>query len=198
MMAAPSLPIHTHATGILRGALIACEDGEIAIEAVKIGDIVNTLSDGPQVVRWAGCAEFETPVVQIQAGALGNNAPTRDLLIAPSQRMALTNWQAEVLFGESRVLVAAEALENGENICLLKQDQSPELFHILFDKHETIAANGTATESFYPTNTALNQLPPEARAALAKQVPELSTLDPSHPFDLVHQEISAAEAALLR
>ncbi len=197
-MAAPPPPPSTqnHVAGILRGALIACEDGEIAIESVRIGDIVNTLSDGPQVVRWVGSTELEAPLVQIQAGALGKNTPVQDLLVAPNQRMALSGWQAEVLFGETRVLATAEALVNGENILLLKQPSGSECFHILFDKHETIAANGTATESFYPNNFVLSQLLPEARTALASQVPELSTQAP--PFDLVHPEISAAEAALLR
>ncbi|NOR62285.1 MAG: hypothetical protein GQ535_07330 [Rhodobacteraceae bacterium] len=178
--------------------MIACEDGEIAIEAIKTGDIVNTLSDGPQVVRWVGSAEHTTPVVQIMAGALGGTTPAKNLLVAPAQRMVLSGWQAEVLFGETRVLVVAEALVNQKNISLIKQPHRSECFHILFDKHETIAANGTASESFYPSNFALSSLPAEARSALATQAPELRTLDPSHPFDLVHPAISAAEAALLR
>jgi len=194
----PPSPAQNQAAGILRGAMIACEDGDVAIEAIKIGDIVNTLSDGPQVVRWVGSAALSSPVVQIMAGALGKNSPAQDLLVAPAQRMVLSGWQAEVLFGESRVLVAAEALVNGKNISLIKQPSGLEHFHILFDKHETIAANGTTSESFYPSKLAINSLPAEARQALAKQVPELGSLDRSHPFDLVHPAISAAEAALLR
>ncbi len=191
-------PSHDQARGIVRGAMIACEDGDVAVEAVKIGDIANTLSDGPQVVRWVGCGMLATAAVRFQAGALGGNRPARDLLVAPSQRMVISGWQAEVLFGEARVLVSAEALLNGSTITLADLQKETEIFHILFDKHETINANGAVSESFYPNKFALNSLSSVARAALDKQVPELSGLDPVHPFALVHSPISIAEAALLR
>ncbi|MBL1435634.1 MAG: Hint domain-containing protein [Rhodobacteraceae bacterium] len=189
---------HNHAPGILRGALIACEYGDMAIETVKIGDIVNTLSDGPQVVRWVGGAMLSTQAVQFQAGALGENRPAHTLLVSPTQRMVVSGWQAEVLFGEARVLVAAEALLNGGSISLTEAPSETEFFHILFDKHEAIAANGTPSESFYPSKIALGSLPAKTRAALHKQVPELDALDPTHPFAPVHPTISAVEAALLR
>ncbi len=188
---------HNHAPGILRGALIACEDGDVAIEDVNIGDIVNTLSDGPQVVRWVGSAVLNTTAVRFQAGALGENRPTQELLVSPTQRMMISGWQTEVIFGEARVLVTAEALLNGGSISLTEAPSETEFFHILFDKHETIAANGAPSESFYPTKAALSSLPPKARAALYKHVPELGTLNPTHPFALAHPAISAAEAALL-
>ncbi len=189
---------HKHASGIVRGALIACEDGDVAIEAVGIGDIVNTLSDGPQVVRWVGRAMATSPMVRFQAGALGEGTPAQDLLVAPAQRMVISGWQAEVLFGETRVLVLAEDLLNGGSIALSGSDTEAEVFYILFDKHESIKANGAPSESFYPGRSALKALSAAARAALAQQVPELSTLDPNRPFALVYPDISAAEAALLR
>jgi len=178
--------------------MIACEDGYVAIEAVKAGDIVNTLSDGPQVVRWVGRTTLGTNAVQILAGALGENTPSQDLLVAPAQRMVISGWQAEVLFGETSVLVSATALVNEKTICLTSHPSQTALFHILFDKHEVLSANGTATESLYPTKSAISHLSSEAQSALLKQVPELATLNPIHPFARVHPTISAAEAALLR
>lgn len=199
-MAPPKATSHNrnHAPGILSGALIACENGNVAIETVNIGDIVNTLSDGPQVVRWVGSTKLDSPAVQFQTGALREVGPTHTLLVSPTQRIVVSGWQAEVLFGEARVLIAAEALLNGDNICLVSAPKESKLFHILFDKHETIDANGVPTESLYPSKAALNSLPAKTRAALYQQVPELSSLDPIYPFALVHPEISAAEAALLR
>jgi len=185
-------------SGILRGALIACEDGDVAIEAVKIGDIVNTLSDGPQVVRWVGSTRLTSPMVRFQAGALGENTPTQDLWVMPAQRMVISGWRAEVLFGEARVLVQAEDLLNGGSIGLSGGNRETEVFYILFDKHEIIKANGALSESFYPSRLALKALSPKTYAELAERVPELGTLAPNRPFALVCPAISAAEAALLR
>jgi len=199
-MAAPNTVFATpnQAQGILRGAMIACEDDDVPIENVRIGDIVNTLSDGPQVVRWVGNASNSAKVVEIKAGALGRNTPIEALIVAPAQRMVVSGWQAEVLFSETRVMVSAEALVNGESICYVEQTFDNDIYHILFDKHEVIVANGAASESFYPSKAAINGLSPEERDALVKHVPELNTMDPIHPFNLVHPVISAAEAGLLR
>ncbi len=179
----------------MRGTLIACEDGNVAIEAIKAGDIVNTLSDGPQVVRWVGKTGLHSAAVSIPAGAMG---ATEALLVAPAQRMMISDWHAKVLFGETEVLLAAEALLEAGPARLVKKADGFESFHILFDKHEVICANGAASESFYPLKSAINQLAPDAQAALLAQLPELATLDPHRPYDPVRLTISAAEAALLR
>lgn len=178
--------------------MIACEDGELPIEAIKAGDIVNTLSDGPQVVRWVGIAAYNKVAINLRAGALGDNRPTQDLVVTPAQRMVISSWQSKVLFGESEVLVAAVALLTENEVALIERQDDRAFFHILFDKHEIISANNTPSESFYPSKSALNTLPSEARTALLAQVPELSAMDPIQPFSLVRPVITAAEAALLR
>lgn len=193
-----SSPHINQAPGILRGALIACEDGALPIEAIKSGDIVNTLSDGPQVVRWVGIASHSKVAVNLRAGALGDNRPAQDLMVTPAQRMVISSWQSKVLFGESEVLVAAMALLTENEVALTQEQDDRTFFHILFDKHEIISANNAPSESFYPSKSALNTLPSEARAALLSQVPELSTMNPNQPFSLVRPVITAAEAALLR
>ena len=184
--------------GLPAGTLIACEDGDVAVEAISAGDIVNTLSDGPQVVRWVGRIKSEAGLVEIKAGALGENTPCQDLCVAPLQHVVIAGWQAEVLFGETQVLVAAEALINNQSIARLAAPKAQPLYYVLFDKHEAIRANGAATESYYPSALAQKPLAKDQLAALYAAVPELSTLDPNQPFSHVYPAISAAEAALLQ
>ncbi len=191
---APPLP---PIQGIFHGTLIACEDGNMPVQAVRAGDIVNTLSDGPQVVRWVGRSLAST-AVRFESGAFGPNTPDRPLVVGPAQRMVLSGWQAKVLFGESEVLVTAEALVDGESISLITPPKAAESYHILFDKHEIISANGAKSESFYPSKTGLSALAPTSRSALLADMPELENLNPNRPFNLVRPAISAAEAALLR
>ncbi len=191
---------HPHtAPGLARGTRIACEDGPVAIENIKAGDIVNTRSNGPQVVRWVGCG---VPVLQagvcLQAGALGENAPSALLLVAPEQRLVVSDWRAELLFGSPAVFVAAKALLNEAGIAMATPEAARPYFHILFDAHEIVNANGVQCESFYPCAAALNALSDQARQEIATQIPGLHQLDPVQPFPPALPTITTAEAALLK
>jgi len=189
---------HSNVLGLVRGALIACEDGEVAVETIKAGDIVNTLSDGPQVVRWVGSGPASSiPPVCFKIGSIAKNTPSQMLFVAQTHRMVLSNWQAELLFGSAEVLVPAKALINGTNIYIAENQTSVTYFHILFDKHEIISANGTASESLYPSAATLSALSTQSRAELHACYPEIKHLNPRTPFALVRPAISAAEAALL-
>jgi hypothetical protein len=178
--------------------LIACEDGEVAIENIRAGDIVNTLSDGPQVVRWVGVSPpIETALISIQPDALSKSVPTKPLLVSPSLRLVIANWQAELLFGSSEVLVTAKGLLKGTGISISSSPAPHFLYQLLFDEHEIICANGAACESFYLSASNLAALDEKCRFDLIEKVPEAEELDPNHPIDLVRPAISAAEAALL-
>lgn len=43
------------------GTMIATPDGERAIETLKVGDLVETLDNGPQAIRWIGGARCPQP-----------------------------------------------------------------------------------------------------------------------------------------
>ncbi len=178
--------------------MIACEDGEVAIESIRAGDIVNTLSDGPQVVRWVGVSPpIETALISIQPDALHKGAPTKPLLVSPSLRLVIASWQAELLFGSNEVLVAAKGLVNGSSISISKTPERRLHYQVLFDKHEIIRANGAACESFYLSTSNVAALDEKSRFDLKEMMPEMEGLSPDHPIDLVRPAISAAEAALL-
>ncbi len=129
-----------------RGTLIATPGGEAAIETLRIGDLVATLSGGPRPIRWIGTRSYaarfaasnpDVMPVRIRAGALGPDAPRRDLLVSPRHAMLIDG-----------MLIPAATLINGLSIL---QDDAPaqvDYLHLELDSHDVILAEGAPSESF--------------------------------------------------
>ncbi|WP_347311830.1 Hint domain-containing protein [Defluviimonas sp. SAOS-178_SWC] len=132
------------------GTLIAVPGGERPAEEIAPGDLVETLDHGPQVVRWAGRRRVSgfgrVAPIRIAAGVLGND---RTLLVSPQHRMLVRGGQAELLFGEPEVLVAAKHLVGVPGIAEVPVAQV-EYVHLMFDRHEIVFAEGAPSESFHP------------------------------------------------
>lgn len=158
-----------------RGARILTPAGERGIEDLRPGDLVETLDNGPQPIRWIGssrrAAQGDLAPVLIRAGVLGNE---RDLRVSPQHRMLLSGWQVNLLFGEDEVLVPAKALINGNTI-LQDPGGVVEYFHMLFDRHEVVWAEGAPSESFHPGQQGWKAIDHAARAEILGLFPELAT-----------------------
>jgi len=180
----------------VRGSLILTEAGEIAVEDLRVGDKVSTLDNGFQEIRWVGSrtvkAVGEVAPILIKKDTLGNS---KDLYVSPWHRMLISGWRAELLFGETEVLVAAKHLINDDTIHA-KEGGEVEYFHILFDRHEIIYANGSPSESFHPNDVSLGGLASETRAEILDLFPELENgKDSFGPF--VRPTLDAHEIALI-
>ena len=130
------------------GTRISTPDGLVAVEDLAVGDLVLTKDHGAQPIRWIGQRKTggrgKFAPVLIKQGALGND---RDLRVSPQHRMLLTGWKAELFFGEDEVLCAAVNLLNDSTILRDPCDEV-QYFHLMFDTHEVIFAEGAASESF--------------------------------------------------
>ena len=156
-----------------KGTLIETPTGPQFIETLKIGDTVNTLDDGPQPIRWIGHrsvpgGDKNAPVV-IAAGALGN---IRTLTVSQNHRMLVTGATAELLFGQSEILVAAKHLVNGATIRIVPRSQVT-YYHLLCDAHQIVFAEGCPTETLLPGAEALATVDPESREELLRLMPRL-------------------------
>jgi hypothetical protein len=132
----------------LRGTLIRGVDGYRPIETLAAGDRLPTRFSGTAVIRKiisytvhrddAGCWPEDCRLVRIRAGALGHNSPARDLFV--------TNAHAIFL---DRVLVPVGSLVNGKTISFDERTGTDALdyFHIEFDGHDVIDAEGAFCES---------------------------------------------------
>jgi hypothetical protein len=130
----------------LGGTNIATPSGEIAVETIKIGDLILTADGRTVPVRWVGIntvsTRFADPLrfmpIRIQAGALADNAPTRDLLLSPDHAIFMDG-----------VLVQAGALVNG--ITITQEVNMPARFiyyHVETEDHSLILAEGAVAETF--------------------------------------------------
>ncbi|MEM7243178.1 MAG: Hint domain-containing protein, partial [Pseudomonadota bacterium] len=132
------------------GTQIETDKCAVAVEDLEEGMLVRTRDNGFQPIRWVGSStrvgKGKLAPIRIAAGTLGN---TRDLRVSPQHRMLLEGWQAELLYGEAEVLAPAKSLVNDQTIRIEECDEV-EYFHILFDTHEVIFAEGAPSESFHP------------------------------------------------
>jgi Hint domain len=146
------------------GTRIATPAGEVAVEALRPGDMVLSLP------------------IRISAGALGDGLPRRDLLLSPDHALLI-----------GTLLVQAGALVNGSSIRREHGvPEQFTYYHLELDHHALLLAEGALTESFvdnvdrmhfhnwdtrtapatriaelpYPRAKSARQLPPRIRARL--------------------------------
>ncbi|MFT5865799.1 MAG: Ca2+-binding RTX toxin-like protein [Gammaproteobacteria bacterium] len=156
------------------GTRIATPAGARDIATLKIGDLIVTRDHGLQPIRWI--QQRTVPAVdrfapiRIRPGVV--TGQDRDLLVSPQHRMLFQGYRAELLFGESEVLVAAKHLLDGK---LVTRDTGGDVtyIHMMFDEHEVIFAEGAATESFHPGPVSLTAVSNPAREELFALFPEL-------------------------
>lgn len=157
----------------VRGTLIATPQGEVPVEQIQPGDLVLTKDNGPQPVRWAGVRRVQAvgamAPIRFAAGTFGAH---RELMVSPQHRVLISDALAELLFGESEVLVAAKDLIND---CTVRPVEGGDVdyVHLLFDRHQVIFSQGLATESFLPGPQITGALDQAVVAEIQAIFPEL-------------------------
>jgi len=160
----------------VKGSLIETPKGPVKIEALSAGMKVLTRDDGPKSIRWIGqrtvAAQGPNRPIRIRKGQFG---ATRDLLLSPQHRVLVENSWAELLFGEAEVLVKAKDLINDLHIRPDDELSSVTYFHILFDSHQIITANGVASESYLPGACTMKGFDPQTQAEILDLFPGLDS-----------------------
>ncbi|MDA8875083.1 Hint domain-containing protein [Planktomarina temperata] len=153
----------------LSGTRIAVPSGETPVEQLRVGDTVLT-GNGPQVVSWISSSRkngADTPPVVFTPAAFASGAlatpegarlPERPLKVSQQHCMVLKDQRARAFLGTDRFLLAAKHLVNGDTIYLDRSAGDLEYFHLMFDQHQIVLAEGAWSESFYPGTEALKAL----------------------------------------
>ncbi|WP_242649811.1 Hint domain-containing protein [Yoonia litorea] len=169
------------------GTVIETANGPLAIEHLSVGDLVVTRDRGLQPIRWIGqrqvtasdmASNAKLAPVRIVAGALGEGIPKRDLCVSRQHRIMLASPIAERMFGRREILVAAIKLTDWPGIFLDGQLSGVTYYHMLFDRHEVVMAEGAWTESLFTGPEALRSLPPAAREEIDLLFPDLISGEP--------------------
>lgn len=169
-----------------RGTWIEVLTGMQNIERLSVGDVVRTKDNSLQTIRWLGRRKLDADQlnfnpklrpVRITAGALGMGLPKRDLLVSRQHRMLLKSEIARQMFGRFEVLLPAIKLTELPGIFVDLMINSVEYFHLLFDQHEVIYAEGAPTESLFTGPEALKSISPAARQEIRTIFPDVENLD---------------------
>ncbi len=158
------------------GTLILTAHGEIAVENIHPGDMVMTVDNGLQPVRWVGTRSLTQidladrpnlrPII-LRKNAFGNR---RKICVSPQHAVIRKPGAADTLI---RAKHAAEVL-GGEYARIDKHCERVTYIHLMFDQHELIYAEGAQTESFYPGPMALQSLEKESLEELLFLFPKLA------------------------
>ncbi|MFK7745850.1 MAG: Hint domain-containing protein [Roseobacter sp.] len=141
------------------GSRVVTPAGLVPVEALNVGDLVNTRDNGVQEIRWIGIKTI-TPDIQatcphlnpvlIRQDSIAPSVPDRDMMVSPQHRMMIENSATLLLLGEEQVLVKAKHLTHKPGIDVVQGDETLVYIHIMFDHHEIICVDNAWTESFQP------------------------------------------------
>ncbi|MBR0648961.1 hypothetical protein GXW78_04755 [Roseomonas terrae] len=131
------------------GTRIMTARGEVAVEALRIGDLAVACNKGRSVfmpITWIGHSRVDLAAhprraavapIRIGAEALGDGAPARDLRVSPEH----------ALFIDGN-LVPAHLLVNDETITQERHTPHVTYWHVELEEHAVLIANGVPAESY--------------------------------------------------
>lgn len=170
---ADSSSFTTENTGVVcftTGTAIRTPQGDVLIDDLKVGDLVSTLDNGPQRVRWIGT----TP---LGASELAANPKIRPILISRgmlgAERDLLVSPQHGMVIGTDHLARATHLATTTQGIRIANGKKKITYVHLMFDAHQLIFAENIPSESFYPGPMALKMMKASARKEVFAILPEL-------------------------
>ena len=130
------------------GTAIRTIRGDVAVEALAVGDVALTSSGECRPIRWLGRRTIDCRRARVRdsilpvciaAHAFGPDRPARDLLVSPGHAICLD------VGGE--VLIPASALVNGSAVQQIEVD-TVTYWHVELDSHDIILAENLPAESY--------------------------------------------------
>jgi hypothetical protein len=130
------------------GTRIDTPRGAMPIEALAVGDMVDTVLSGPMPVTWIGHRRIDlhrhpapgrVAPIHIAAGAFGHGLPRRDLLLSPDHAVYVDG-----------ALIPIRYLINGRSI-VPTASRTVIYYHLELPRHDVLLAEGLPAESYLDT-----------------------------------------------
>jgi hypothetical protein len=132
---------------------IATDRGEVAVEDLRVGDLVWVLEAGAEPVVWVGrrtidCARHAEPhkvwPVRVSAHAFGEGRPCRDLWLSPDHALYVDD-----------VLIPVKYLINDRTIIQVPR-RKVSYYHVELRRHCVLLAEAMTAESYLDTGDRTN------------------------------------------
>jgi hypothetical protein len=168
--------IETLTVCFAKGTQIKVSDGIRTIETLQVDDKLVTQDNGLQSIRWIGKRTLgaekldafpKLKPICIEAGALGEGIPSRDLIVSPQHRIVVRSKIAIRMFEAQEVFVTANHLLGLQGVTIATDMVEVTYYHLLCDNHEIIEANGAFAETLYTGTEAMKAMSPEALEEIA-------------------------------
>lgn len=133
----------------LRGTTIRTDAGEVAVEALSIGDRVITRSGEARAIKWIGQRKYRLEAgktwpaqimpIRVAKSALAENVPSVDLYLSPLHALYIDG-----------VLIPVKHLVNGTTIrpAMPEGVADVEYFHVELETHDVIFAADAPAETY--------------------------------------------------
>jgi len=137
-------------SGFAAGTRIRTPAGEVPIESLKIGDLVETLHGGVQRLKWIGRRAFEAAElvasaelrpICITAGALDDGIPAYDFFVSQELGICVDGG-----------FIPAFRLVNGKSIFRDNAGEPITYIHPGFEEHEAVIAEACPVESLFESD----------------------------------------------
>ncbi|CUH65669.1 hypothetical protein TG4357_01990 [Thalassovita gelatinovora] len=169
----PTVPYSDLAVCFASGTQILTARGYVPVQHLVEGDMVETLDDGPQPLAWIGTQDrrgiMALAPVRVGKGILGNSRP---LLLSQQHRVLIRPGQGIILSQREETLVPIKSMV-GQRGVTLAPCAWIKYYHLLFDKHQVLWANGALAESLLPGPMAIRALDAKDRRRLFRTFPDL-------------------------
>lgn len=156
------------------GTRILTTEGERLIETLRIGDRIITRDNGVQTLRWIGKRDLSKTdlarnpklhPIHLSPKLTGGDLP---LIVSP-QHGVVFNVDGE----ETLVRAIHLARLQGGAARVMHGCRKVSYFHIMFEDHQIVFANGAPSESFFPGHFALAALESDVRSEIYDLFPDL-------------------------
>jgi hypothetical protein len=143
-----------------RGTLFQTNRGQMAVEDLLPGDMVQTVDDGYQTLMWRGSmmiipgAAGQAPemgtLTRIAADALGIARPMPDLVLGPSAKLFNGSSAARTLSRTNGAYIPARDYIDSMSVIELTPPSPVAVYHLGFMDQQRIVANGGEVETQHP------------------------------------------------
>ncbi len=132
------------------GTPVRTPRGDVPVERLAPGDLVETAGGRVRPVLWSGGRDVPARgrfrPIRLMAPYLGL---TRDVIVAPQQRLVLRGDEVEYLFNEEAVLVEARALLNTAYAVQDPCGPTMRYHQVILEEHDVLRVGGAGMESLF-------------------------------------------------